>query len=105
MSLTENDIGLIEKYIEGSLNDKEEELFKQKLSQSSTFSEEVALRKTMIVSIKNEDKEDLRKELKAEALKYRHRTSKKSTPRKYYYAALIALLVTTTFLLLPNNDS
>lgn len=105
MGLTKNDIKLIGKHLEGSLTEEEEGVFKLKLSQSSTFSEEVALQKTMIASIKLEEREGLRNELKTEALKLRQRPSKKTASRKYYAAAVIALLIATTFLLLPSNDS
>lgn len=106
MSLSENDIELIEKHLEGILTKEEEEAFEQKEAISSSFAEEVSLQKAMIAAIKLDERKALREELKTEVKKIVLPSPSNKYRLKYYsIAATISLLIAAAYIFVPSNDS
>lgn len=106
MSLSENNITLIEKYLAGDLNDSEMTAFKKMESGSEAFSKEVRLQRMMIASIRMKDDDLLRSELKEEAKMIDFSSQTKSFSKYWYYAAAsISAVIIACYFLLPTGDS
>jgi len=106
MSLSDKDILLIEKYLDGSLQSADEKTFSEKLRESKNFAEEVYLQETMLEALKKEESTKLRELLKKEARNIV--VPDQATPnfRRYYlFAAVIALLVISTIVIVPSRKS
>jgi len=106
MTLSENDINLIEKHLEEILTKEEKVIFAQKRAKSSLFDEEIELQKTMITSIRLDERKELRTALKKEVKKIDLPAHAKKSGLQYYsIAATISLLIIVGYLFLPSNDS
>jgi len=106
MALSENDTNLIERYFEGSFDENELLLFKEKEKQSPDFAQEVDLQRTMIVAIRQEERRTLKEELKKE-IKNINLTSSNARNLKWPYAvaAAVSLFLIITYLILPSSSS
>lgn len=105
MQESENDILLIEKYLQHDLDSKETEIFHARLESSLDFREELELKKSMLAAIRSEDKTQLLKEFEQLTFKetnYQSRTKKIT----WYYsaAAAISIIIVSALLLRPSTD-
>lgn len=94
MALSENDIEIIEKYLDQDLSPEELVIFETKLSVPE-FVAELELQKTALVALKAKDKASLKEELKQLHLKVKENQetpSPKSFSIKYWAAAAVFLL-------------
>lgn len=106
MALADDDIVLIEKYVDDILDRDDQKVFDEKLHSSPEFVQEVELRKSMLEAIRMEDKSILRQELKKEAKNIvLHPINQTKNRWTYAIAASIAILIAFSYFLLPSSSS
>lgn len=104
-TLSDSDFKLIEAKIDGSLGDQEQDMFDQKLKNSSVFKEEFQLQRSVIESLGGPDHDNLRKELHGFLDESRENNRPSAFNKSYMMiAASLSLLVMCSiayFLLTP----
>jgi len=92
--IEENNItDLIDRYLYGGLNEKELNLFEEKLRSDEIFRQEVEAQKAVIKSIQNNAKEDLRNFIKGISLEEKPKNKNISLLVKLSVAATILILI------------
>ena len=106
MSLNDNDLWLIERYLAEELSGQEEESFQKKMSQSIEFKQEFLLQQQMLFALKQEEDRVLKAELKEYAMSTDLWKKKTSSSKIYYYiAASVSLLIIAFYFLQPSSAS
>lgn len=104
MSVSDNDIAIIQKYFDNEINEEELAVFEARKKSSMDFAKEVEVHQAMMGAIRVNDESLLRAELKRE-VKNLDITEEKRKFKWYYAVAAISIIAMATYLILPNYSS
>lgn len=107
MELGENDIELIERYLDNSLSTAEEEEFQARVSTSDDFAKEFNFQRKVLAQIQAEEKAELKAKMLSD---FRRVTSEQQTQRWYsgkapWYLAAASLLLISVFYFILGGDA